>query len=141
MRIPTRTSRRTLGLNMTPMIDVVFLLIIFFLVSSHLARREQQLPLPLPHASTGQRPDERPAHVTVHVLADGSLHVAGRTVDPAGLTALLVQRRQVHGAGLAVRVRADRQVPFRQVEPVLVACSHAGIWHVSYAVEPRPQRP
>jgi len=138
MRIPTRTSGRTLGLNMTPMIDVVFLLIIFFLVSSHLARREQRLELPLPQAATGQKPDEdSPAQLTVQVLADGTLYVAGRKVPPAELADLLAERRQVHGAALAVRVRADRQVPYRQLEPVLVACSRAGIWNVSYVVQRR----
>jgi biopolymer transport protein ExbD len=138
MRIPTRTSGRTLGLNMTPMIDVVFLLIIFFLVSSHLARREQRLEMPLPEAATGQKLDEDgPAQLTVQVLADGTLYLAGRKVPPAELADLLAERRQVHGAVLAVRVRADRQVPYRHLEPVLVACSRAGIWNVSYVVQRR----
>lgn len=142
MRIPTRTSSRTLGLNMTPMIDVVFLLIIFFLVSSHLARREQRWELPLPQAATGQKlPEDTPAQLTVQVLADGRLYVAGRHVAPADLETLLADRRQVHGAALAVRVRADRNVPYRQVEPVLVACSRAGIWNVSYVVQPREALP
>jgi biopolymer transport protein ExbD len=138
MRIPTRTSSRTLGLNMTPMIDVVFQLIIFFLVSSHLARQEQRLVLPLPQAATGQEArDDNPAQLTVHVLADGTLHVAGRQVLPAALETLLAQRHQVHGAALAVRIRADRHVPYRHLEPVLVACSRAGIWNVSYVVQRR----
>jgi biopolymer transport protein ExbD len=138
MRIPTRTSGRTLGLNMTPMIDVVFQLIIFFLVSSHLARREQRLDLPLPQAATGQKlGEESPAQLTVQVLADGTLFVAGREVRPADLEALLAQRRQVHGAALAVRIRADRHVPYRQIEPALLACSRAGIWNVSYVVQRR----
>lgn len=142
MRIPTRTSGRSLGLNMTPMIDVVFQLIIFFLVSSHLARREQRLDLPLPQAATGQKQrEDSPAQLTVQVLADGTLHVAGRKVPPRGLETLLAQRRQVHGTALAVRIRADRQVPYRHIEPVLVACSRAGIWNVSYVVQRREAPP
>ncbi len=52
MRLPNQSGRHSVGANMTPMIDVVFLLIIFFLVSSHLARQENRLPLDLPVAST-----------------------------------------------------------------------------------------
>ena len=47
MRVPSNLRSGSLGFNMTPMIDVVFLLIIFFLVSSHLAKQEVQMPLPL----------------------------------------------------------------------------------------------
>ena len=53
MQVPSSTtSRGEVGFNMTPMIDIVFLLIIFFIVSSHLARQETQLELALPAASS-----------------------------------------------------------------------------------------
>jgi len=58
MRVVSNLSRGSLGFNMTPMIDVVFLLIIFFLVSSHLAQQETQLELDLPEATSGTRPTE-----------------------------------------------------------------------------------
>lgn len=60
---------------MTPMIDVVFLLIVFFLVSSHLAKQESRLPLPLPDAESGLPSAERQtARVTVNVLSDGRIY-------------------------------------------------------------------
>ena len=54
MRVPSRVLSHQVGFNMTPMIDVVFQLIIFFLLSSHLAKQETQLPLPLPEAISGR---------------------------------------------------------------------------------------
>ena len=54
MRLPHYPRQRAIQLNMTPLIDVVFLLIIFFLVSSHLARQETQVELDLPTASSGE---------------------------------------------------------------------------------------
>ncbi len=56
MRLPTQqhTDRGRLDVKMTPMIDIVFLLIIFFLVSSHLAKQEVQLDLDLPAAESGR---------------------------------------------------------------------------------------
>ncbi|MBT6848587.1 MAG: biopolymer transporter ExbD, partial [Planctomycetaceae bacterium] len=55
MQTPRYARSKETGFNMTPMIDVVFLLIIFFLVSSHLARQETQLELDLPEASSGEQ--------------------------------------------------------------------------------------
>ncbi len=135
MRIPTRTVSADVGFNMTPMIDVVFQLIIFFLLSSHLARQEKQLSLPLPAARSGlvEAADARP-RLTVNVLADGTLLVANRPIQPEDLVRLLRERRAAHGEELEVRIRADRNVLYRRVEPVMVACVQAGIWNVAYAV-------
>lgn len=138
MRIPTRPIAAGMGLSMTPMIDVVFLLVIFFLLSSHLARQETQLALPLPSAESGQ-PDPQPdkPRVTVNVLADGTLLVAGRPVSADELSGRLRERLAERGSALEVRIRGDRGVPYRHVEPILVACTREGIWNVSYAVQRR----
>lgn len=135
MRIPSRAVSSEVGFNMTPMIDVVFQLIIFFLLSSHLAKQEKQLPLPLPTAASGAAPvaDDRP-RLTVNVLADGTLLVANRPIQPADLSGLLRERRALHGDELEVRIRGDRGVLYSRVEPVLLACVQAGIWNVAYAV-------
>src|SRR5262245_16824289 len=138
MRIPARQISSQVGFNMTPMIDVVFLLIIFFLLSSHLARQEQHVPLPLPAAASGiaQSADERP-RLTVNVVADGTLLTANRKIAVDELTRLMAERRSVHGDELEVRIRADRSVAYDRVEPVLLACAKAGIWHVAYVVQQR----
>jgi biopolymer transport protein ExbD len=136
MRIPARAISGDVGFNMTPMIDVVFQLIIFFLLSSHLAKQETQLPLPLPAAASGtaQAQDERP-RLTVNVLADGTLLVASRPIAADDLARLLRERRAAHGEELEVRIRGDRGVLYRRVEPVLLACVQAGVWNVAYAVQ------
>ena len=140
MRIPFRATSGNVGFNMTPMIDVVFQLIIFFLLSSHLARQETRLPLPLPSAASGQAEHdiERP-RVTVNVLADGTLLVANRPTAADELTALLRERHAAHGERLQVRIRADRGVPYPLAEPVMLACVQAGIWDVAFAVQPREE--
>ena len=136
MRIPSRAISGDIGFNMTPMIDVVFLLIIFFLLSSHLAKREKQLPLSLPAAASGreQQPDHRP-RLTINVLADGTLVVASRPMAPEDLVSLFRDRRALHGDRLEVRIRGDRGVRYSRVEPILFACVRAGIWNVGFAVQ------
>jgi biopolymer transport protein ExbD len=141
MRIPTRATSGDVGFNMTPMIDIVFQLIIFFLLSSHLARQETQLALPLPTAESGEESSgsEQP-RVVVNVLADGSLFASGRRVTPGELAAILAERRAEHGSELEVRIRGDRSVPYARVESVMRACTQAGIWNVSYGVMPREEQ-
>jgi biopolymer transport protein ExbD len=136
MRVPTRSVSGEVGFNMTPMIDVVFQLIIFFLLSSHLAKQEKEVPLPLPAAASGkaEAADDRP-RLTVNVLADGTLLVANRMVTAEDLTPLLRERRAAHGEALEVRIRGDRGVLYGRVEPVLLACVKAGIWNVAYVVQ------
>lgn len=120
---------------MTPMIDVVFLLIIFFLVSSHLARQEAQLPLPLPVADEGRlTTEEEPPRVTINVLGDGQLTLAGRTVTHAELEQRLAIERERAGEALQVRIRGDRDVPYEFIGPILTACSQAGIHDATFAV-------
>jgi len=151
MRVPSNLSRAGLGFNMTPMIDVVFQLIIFFLLSSHLAQQEVQLELNLPRAASGQSPDkEEIRRVVINVLpeqqAGKRIVVGGRFVDAEELAQLIdyearraprAPRRGtqgVPGGQLEVRFRCDRKVPYRLVQPLLIACARSGVWKVTFAV-------
>lgn len=120
---------------MTPMIDVVFLLIIFFLVSSHLARQETQLELDLPVAGTGQDDiDQDTPRLTVNVKADGSLWLAGRPINRNQLRERFVAARAKEGESVEVRIRGSRDTAYADVEPIMLACTGAKIWNVKFAV-------
>lgn len=135
MRVPSLVRGGSVGFNMTPMIDVVFQLIIFFLVSSHLAKQEARLELPLPTAQSGvlDISDETP-RLIVNVQADGGLLLAGHRVDSSGLREGLRSRRAKDGDALEVVVRTARDASYRHVQPVLVACAAEGLWRVTFAV-------
>lgn len=135
MRIPHRSSSETVGINMTPMIDVTFQLIIFFLVSSHLAQQEVHLPLPLPVAGSGTAPPAKETpRLTINVLGPGLLLWSGKPIRPEELRTRLEAKRAETGPDLEVRIRSDRQAAYRYVEPILLACARAGVWNVTFAV-------
>ncbi|MHC4406488.1 MAG: ExbD/TolR family protein [Planctomycetota bacterium] len=142
MRTPSNLARGGLGFNMTPMIDVVFLLIIFFLVSSHLARQEVQLDLDLPEAVTGQPTAEDEARrVVVNVLSEarrqGQIQLGGEVMDSRRLAEVIGEentKARSDKEGLEVRIRTDRLVPYAVIEPILLACWRAGVWNVTFAV-------
>ncbi len=136
MRVPRFVNGSGVSFNMTPMIDVVFLLIIFFLVSSHLAKQETQVKLELPRAASGEETVPEPPHVTLNIKSDGQWMWGNRPVSKSRLVELLKQRRAAVGGPLIVRIRGDVQVPYRRVEPVLRACARSGVREVRFAVLP-----
>ncbi len=139
MRVPSSTNRRAVGANMTPMIDVVFLLIIFFLVSSHLARQENHLPLDLPIASTHGPVNPDRAPLTISVNRDSQWLVSGDVVNEQSLAAVLQNHRKRDGANASVRIRTDQDVQYQYVEPVLRAAVKAGITDATIAVKEETQ--
>ena len=135
MRLPQRKNRERLAINMTPMIDVVFLLIIFFLVSSHLAKQETQMEMDLPAASSGHTPEENEQpRVIVNVLPNGRMFLGSGEVSEASLDRRMKQAVATEGRDLEIRIRADRRVIYGHVEPILLACAKAGLWNVTFTV-------
>jgi biopolymer transport protein ExbD len=119
MRSPTNLGRGSIGFNMTPMIDVVFLLIIFFLVSSHLARQETQVAVELPDAASSDQPEEEDVRrIVVNVLSETEVLLGSQPIEPARLETLLnYESERSLGASnarpLEIRIRTDRAVPYR----------------------------
>ena len=134
MRVPISDRRTPIGANMTPMIDVVFLLIIFFLVSSHLARQENHLPLDLPTAATYQANDPNKNALTISLDDAALLRVRGDIVPLPALRSLLADLRAQDGDQAAIRIRVDGQVQYSFVEPVLREAALAGVTDASIAV-------
>jgi len=126
--------RKSVTFNMTPMVDVVFLLIIFFLVSSHLAKQETQLEMDLPAADSGAELIDSADRLVVNVLTDGTVMLRGRTVPRGELRQRFTKHLEESGPDLEVRIRSDKSTPFQNVEPVLLRCAQAGIWNVKFAV-------
>lgn len=135
MKVPRRDMHGEVGFDMTPMIDIVFQLIIFFLLTGHLVKQETQVKLPLPEASSGDEDvDDEAPRVTINVQADGQVSLGSGQVNMAELTQRLAEKRAAIGDGLEVRIRSDRRVAYGVVEPIMLACTKVGIWNVTFAV-------
>lgn len=134
MRLDLDDEDRDDSINLTPMIDVVFLLLIFFLAATTFAREEVELDLRLPEASTGT-PGGAGKKLLINVLADGRLSVDGREVSMEALRQKLTAAGQ-RDRELAVLVRGDRQAQFGVGLQVLDACRLAKIQKVDFAALP-----
>lgn len=134
MQLPSTRNRTSVGANMTPMIDVVFLLIIFFLVSSHLARQENRLPLDLPVAATYSPLNVERVALTISVDKSAQWRVSGDVVQLNDLRMALNRFHDEHGSNSSVRIRTDGAIAYRYVEPLLRESAKAGITDVTIAV-------
>ena len=139
MKIPSARGS-AVGFNMTPMIDIVFQLIIFFLVSSHLAQSQMQYVFDLPEAKTGQEQLEttQTAKIVINILppedenAEYTILLAGENVDISTLKKKL--RYESGKQQVEIHIRTSQKTPYRVVEPVLTACAQSGVWDVRFAV-------
>jgi biopolymer transport protein ExbD len=134
VRIATRPRSRAIRFNITPMIDVVFLLVIFFLVTAHFVQNQEVDAVELPRASQTEDIEESARRLAITVLADGTLRAGGRDILPENIELLLQQTIGDDPAGFEVRIRADRSVPYETVEPILLSCARQGIHDVGVKV-------
>jgi len=135
MRIPDQSRRTPTGANMTPMIDVVFLLIIFFLVSSHLAKRETRLPVDLPIAGKQLPPASASEdRITIHVDSSRVITIGGSAVAPGQLRRILRAHVDQRGDTAAIHIRTDRSVEYAVAGPLLREAALAGVAKITFAV-------
>jgi len=115
------------SLNLTPMIDVVFLLIIFFMVATSFAEMERDIELELPEvASTAAALTAAPKQRVVSVHAEGVMRLDGEEVSLAELTRRLAAARADYSE-LSVVIRGDAACAFQHVAASLAACKEAKI--------------
>lgn len=124
------------SLNMTPMIDIVFLLIIFFMVGtrfSELNDLEKQLPISVPEISDGTALTAAPKLKVIHVFRDGRIHFQQRDVTLAELQSELNQMKQNYRKQ-GVVIRGDASSEHQAVVGVINACRQADISDISVSV-------
>ncbi|MES9959105.1 MAG: biopolymer transporter ExbD [Sedimenticola sp.] len=115
--------RSSTVLNLTPLIDIVFLLLVFFMLTAHFIQ-EERIDIDLPTA-TSAAADEDDHYVNVTLLPDGTLLVDGIATTEAQLTDTL--RGALHAPGKRyVRLRGDRAAQFGNAVTIIDAARSAG---------------
>ena len=124
-------------LELAPMIDVVFLLLIFFIVTWQFARFERDMDISVPAAEEAENQDRQTGEIIVNVREDGSIILNGKTVSE---TELLSKLRAISDAypDQAVILRGASEADFQAIINVLDQIKKAGIWNVAFATT-KPQ--
>ncbi|HVS69788.1 MAG TPA: biopolymer transporter ExbD [Phycisphaerae bacterium] len=135
--------------NVTPLIDVVMCLIIFFMICGKLAKDEANDTVKIPTASLGQElADQRDRLIINVVHAPGSEHegridasvepeiyVRGEQVSQAALADYL-DREKRDAPDIKVILRADRGLAYDWIAPILISCAQANIKSVNFSTKP-----
>ena len=126
MLIKGRQSSSGISIDMTPMIDMVFLLLILFLVATtfHQEEREMQIALPLANAAGPISVSLR--ELIINVDVEGGIVVGGRKITPEDLSSVIQEAVEVN-PDQKVSVRGDKATAYANVVRVLDICKSNGI--------------
>ncbi len=126
MLLKARMTESPPTIELTPIIDIVFLLLIFFLVATTFQQSEREMQIALPEAESGGPISVTLRELIVNVQADGAIIVSGRNVSEADLRAIVSEAVEANPEQ-KVTIRADRNATYDQVVGVLDACKASGI--------------
>jgi biopolymer transport protein ExbD len=127
MAVNFSKSRALELFNLTPMIDMVFLLLIFFLVASQFAEEERELDVQLPEGTEAMPLTARPKEIFINIDEQGRYFVDSKTLSLAELEQFLRQAATNNPARATVIVRADKRAQWDYVAAAFRACNKAGI--------------
>lgn len=123
-----------IGLNLTPMIDVVFLLVIFFMVATKFTEVEQNIELELPQVAAAGVSQAPIKPLTVTVLEAGVIELDGEPMSLPALTQRLLSETQ-QSADVEVVIHGDARCEFQHVAATLAACREARVSDIGVTVE------
>jgi biopolymer transport protein ExbD len=119
---------------MTPMVDVILNLLIFFMLGSRFAAEEQQVDIQLPKVSQAQPLTAPPDDIVINVFADGHVVVDQKSLTADELESLLAEARRRY-QDQSVLIRGDGKVDYQAVMDVLSICQKVEISKYSLATQ------
>lgn len=119
-------EHRGVTVEMTPLIDMVFLLLVFFLVATTFHQTEREMQIALPEAAFTGPISTALREIIINVDADGSIIVSGRTIEPDDLRAIVEQAVEAN-PDQKVTLRGDRDTAYANIIRVLDICKGAGV--------------
>lgn len=137
MRMPLDSNEGE-GMNLTPLIDVVFLLLIFFLVATRFDQEELELSIRVPDVYKARPVSAGPLEVVVNITAEGEYIVVGETFSEPQLRKMIGSLVVKNPADLStVQVRTDMDAKVRYAMAVVGMCEEQNIKHTFSVLENR----
>ncbi len=123
MAIQIKKGKALDSLNLTPLIDVVFLLLIFFLVATRFAQDDRELPVQLPSAANAMPMTVEPTELVVNVDGAGQYMILGERMTLEKVETTLKRAVADNPVNQMVIIRGDRNVAFQAVVSVMDLCT------------------
>jgi len=119
-------------LELAPMIDVVFQLVIFFIVTWQFARFERDMDISVPSAQQAENKDRQAGEIIINVRKDGTIVLNGLVITKEELLAKLKSISAAYPDQAAI-LRGSSEADFQSIINVLDVIKEAGIWNVAFA--------
>ncbi|MCK5675778.1 MAG: biopolymer transporter ExbD [Verrucomicrobia bacterium] len=130
MRLDTNRDDEDLEVDMSPMIDMVFLLLIFFIVTSTII--DEKVPVRIPQAAYAKIPENTTGRLVVSVKKDNKIFVGPMPVTLEQLTEQLASSMDAD-PNLRILIRSDREVKYKTNEKIMLACAEVGASDLIYS--------
>ena len=130
-----RNSRsKAASVQMASLMDVIFLLLCFFVTSSVFSQWETEISIALPTAKSATVPGRMPGEIILNMATDGSVSVNGQKLTLAEVTERLTRIAKLY-PGQPVVIRADKATPYESLVGLIDACRTADVWNFSLATK------
>ena len=133
MKFRRREQPSPLGFQIAPMVDVLLVLLCFFILTWNFARKEMELDVKVPTAENGGEPNLDVNQTVLNLKADGSLVMNTKPISYDELFDKMAALSKIN-KDYAIILRGDENVPYKYVARVLDVCRGAGIWNVAFPV-------
>ena len=137
MKFKKRSQPKATTFALTSMLDVIFLLLCFFVTVSVFSQWESEISIKLPNAKTAETPERLPGEIIVNLAKDGKITV--NSVNSVALSLGDLGARLAKVArfypGQPVIIRADKDVRYEALVELIDICRGAGIWNFSLATD------
>ena len=134
MRFSQRNRSKAPALALTSMLDVIFLLLCFFVTVSVFSQWESEISIKLPNAKTAEAPERLPGEIIVNLAKDGAISVNSVKLSLEELGARLAKVAKFY-PGQPVIIRADKEVRYEALVKLIDTCRASDIWNFSLATE------
>jgi biopolymer transport protein ExbD len=136
MNLPRR-SQEEMSFQLAPMIDMTFLLLIFFMVTTRISKEQVKMDIKLPVAANATVPSDLSNRDIISIDGDGKYYAGSRQVSREELGRYLKQRLKDHPP-LRIYVRADRHTQARQIKELMRMAAEAGAVEVIFGSYNKP---
>jgi biopolymer transport protein ExbD len=120
-----------IGFQLAPMIDMTFLLLIFFMVTTKISKEQVNVEIKLPTAANASIPDDLSNRDIISIDKDGTYYIGQNPADKKELTAHLKERFKVTPP-LRLYIRADKNTPGKQIKELMRIAAEAGAVNVIF---------
>ena len=139
MKFLRKNRSKAPGLALTSMLDVIFLLLCFFVTVSVFSQWESEISIKLPSATTAEEPDRLPGEIIVNLSKDGKVTVNGNRLGLNDLKDRLSRVAKFY-PDQAVIIRADKEVRYEFLVELIDTCRAANVWNFSFATDGEENR-